>query len=116
MWSDFFATLGFSVDMYDSVLLIDSINRTQLPTKDYPFVIGDQLLSVDGRDVQLLLQDFAVYSAWGNPSASKRLAAQKITGRSQSLMPHATDVMGKTATVVIHRQSGGTETCMVTWT
>ncbi len=116
MWSDFFATLGFSVDMYDGVLLIDSINRTQLPTKDYPFVIGDQLLSVDGRDVQLLLQDFAVYSAWGNPSATKRLAAQKITGRSQSLMPHATDVMGKTATVVIQRQSGATETYMIPWT
>ena len=115
MWSDFSATLGFSVDIYDGVLLIDSINRTQLPTKDYPFAIGDQLLSVDGRDMHLLLQDFAVYSAWGNPSASNRLAAQKITGRSQSLMPHATDVMGKTATVVIQRQSGATETYMIPW-
>src|ERR1043166_2796736 len=30
--SDFVATLGFSVDIYDGVLLIDSLNRTQIPT------------------------------------------------------------------------------------
>src|SRR5439155_9825261 len=73
--SDFIASLGFFVDVYDGVLLIDSINRAMLPVKDYPFVIGDQLLSVDGRDAQPLLQDFAVYGAWGNPSATNRLAA-----------------------------------------
>jgi hypothetical protein len=113
--SDFFATLGFGVDMYDGVLLIDALNRTTLPAKDYPFAIGDRLLSVDGRDVDLLLQDFAVYSAWGNPLAAKRLAASRITSRSQSVMPHATDVIGKTATVVIQRQSGATETYNIPW-
>lgn len=114
--SDFFATLGFTTDIYNGVLLIDSLNRTTLPVKDYPFTTGDRLMSVDGRDVQLLLQDFAVYAAWGNPSAAKRLAASRITNRSQSLMPHATDVAGKSATVVIQRQSGDTETYTIPWT
>jgi len=116
MWSDFNATLGFSVDIYDGVTLIDSINRTMLPAKDFPFTIGDQLMSVDGRDVSLLLQDFAVYAAWGNPIAARRLAASRITSRSQSLMPHAVDVMGTSATVVIQRQSGATETYTIPWT
>ncbi len=114
--SDFVASLGFSVDIYDGVLLIDSINRTMLPLKDYPFVIGDRLLSVDGLDAQPLLQDFAVYAAWGNPSAAKRLAAARITTRPQSLMPHATDVIGQSATVVIERQTGATETYTIPWT
>lgn len=114
--SDFSASLGFSVDIYDGVPLIDSINRTLLPVKDFPFVVGDQLLSVDGRDVQLLLQDFAPYSAWGNPSAGKRIAAGQIASRFQSTMPHATDVLGKPATVAIKRQTGATETYTIPWT
>ena len=114
--SDFVARLGFTTDLYDGVLLIDSLNRTTLPVKDYPFTTGDRLLSVDGRDALLLLQDFAVYAPWGNPSAAKRLAAARITIRPQSVMPHATDVIGKTATVVILRQSGATETYNIPWT
>jgi hypothetical protein len=113
--SDFNATLGFSTDVYDGVLLIDSINRTLLPAKDFPFAIGDRLLSVDGRDADPLLQDLAVYAAWGNPLATKRLAAGRITNRSQSLMPHATDVIDKSATVVIQRQSGANETYTIPW-
>jgi hypothetical protein len=113
--SDFFATFGFSVDIYDGVLLIDSLNRTTLPAKDYPFTTGDKLVSVDGRDAKLLLQDFANYAAWGNPIAAKRLAAARITSRSQSVMPHAPDVIGKSATVVIERQGGATETYTIPW-
>ncbi len=114
--SDFLATLGFTTDIYDGVLLIDFLNRTTLPAKDYPFAIGDQLLSVDGRDAETLLRDFAVYAAWGNPSATKRLAASRITSRAQSLMPHATDAIDMPATVVIRRQSGDTETYTIPWT
>src|SRR5262245_42642483 len=47
--SDFVARLGFSVDIYDGVPLIDSLNRTQLPAGPYPFGIGDELVSIDGR-------------------------------------------------------------------
>jgi hypothetical protein len=113
--SDFVARLGFTTDVYDGVLLIDSLNRTLLPAKDYPFTTGDRLLSVDGRDVDLLLQDFAPYAAWGNPKAAKRLTAARITIRPQSVMPHAADVAGKSATVVILRQSGATETYTIPW-
>ena len=113
--SDFVARLGFTADVYDGVLLLDSFNRTQLPVKDYPFTTGDELVSVDGRDVQQLLQDFSVYVAAGNPSAAKRMAAARITIRPQSAMPHATDTIGKSATVVIRRQSGAVETYTIPW-
>ena len=113
--SDFLANLNFATDIYDGVLLIDSLNRTRLPAATYPFVIGDELVSVDGVPVEKLLQDFSKYAPQGNPQAAKRLAAQRITIRPQSSMPHAPDV-GDSASVVIRRQSGVLETYSIPWT
>ncbi|HEU4695218.1 MAG TPA: hypothetical protein VFS23_42930, partial [Vicinamibacterales bacterium] len=50
----FSASLGFSADIYDGKVLIDAINRTALPASQYPFTIGDELVSVDGRSVHQL--------------------------------------------------------------
>ena len=113
--SDFLATLNFATDIYDGVLLIDSLNRTRLPVATYPFVFGDELVSVDGVPVEKLVQDFTKYAPQGNPQASKRIAAQRITIRPQSRMPHAPDV-GDSASVVIRRQSGVLETYSIPWT
>lgn len=110
--SDYFAYLGFSVDIYDGAALVEGVSRTQLPARDFPFTTGDELVSVDGKSVQQLLADFSKY-AWGaNPIANKRYAALFLTQRPQSLMPHAPDV-GDTATVVIKRQNGNMETYTV---
>jgi hypothetical protein len=115
--SDFSATLGFTTDVYDGVLLIDTINRALLPTAAYPFVIGDQLVSIDGRDVLPLLDEYSKYVAYANTIAAHRVAATRITTRPQSRMPHATDVIAaKTATVVIRRQNGNMETYTIPWT
>src|SRR5215813_7152743 len=45
------ATLGFTINYYNNTLLIDSIDRDALPETQYPFQIGDQLLSVDHRSI-----------------------------------------------------------------
>ena len=112
--SDFVASLGFIADIYDDVLLIDALNRTALPVAAYPFTIGDELVSVDGVDGNQLLQDFAKYGRQGNPVSTRRMAAQRITIRPQSRMPHASD-LGDTATVVIRRQNGNLETYTIPW-
>src|SRR6185295_938504 len=112
--SDFIARLGFTVDIYDGVLLIDSLNRTTLPASTYPFAIGDELVSVDGVAVGQLLQDFSKYAPQGNPVSTRRLAAARITIRPQSVMPHASD-LGATATVVIRRLNGNLETYTIPW-
>jgi len=114
--SDFVAQLGFSVDVYDGAVLIDGVTRSLLPVSQYPFTIGDELVSVDGVPVAQLLTDYAKYVAYANPISAKRMAATRIVNRPQSRMPHATDVIGKSATVVIKRQSGTTETYMIPWT
>jgi len=112
--SDFVARLGFTTDVYDGVLLIDSLNRTLLPQAAFPFTIGDELVSVDGIPVEQLLKDFAKYATQGNPLSTKRLTAARITIRPQSVMPHAAD-LGVTANVVIRRQNGNLETYSIPW-
>jgi hypothetical protein len=112
--SDFVARLGFTTDVYDGVLLIDSINRTQLPLRDYPFGFGDQLISIDGIEVEQLLRDLAVYAAQSNPSATRRIAAARLTIRPQAVIPRAAE-LGANATVVIKRLDGNTETYTIPW-
>jgi len=113
--SDFSARLGFGVDIYDGQLLIDTIDRSLLPLARFPFVTGDELISIDGEDAQAITDRFMVYVPQGNPRASRRQAAQRITNRSQVRIPHAVDV-GATASVVIRRQNGNLETYDINWT
>jgi hypothetical protein len=107
--TNYFAQLGFSVDIYDNTVLIDSINRSRLPATDYPFAIGDELVSVDGRTVQQLMRSFRKYAISANERSTSRTAASRITARSQQIMPFAFDVPA-TATVVIRLASTGVET------
>ncbi len=64
--SDFEAALGFYADIYDGKILIDSIDRTQLSSRRYPFQIGDELVSIDGVAAADLVQSFMKYSVAAN--------------------------------------------------
>ena len=112
--STFSASLGFTVDLYDDTTLIDSVSRLQLPASKFPFQIGDELVSVDGRAVEDLIQGFLKYAVAANPRSKRRRAAGLITNRAQALMPHAHEI-GDNANVVIRRQSGSLETYTVPW-
>jgi hypothetical protein len=113
--SNFSATLNFTVDIYDGRVLIDSINRTRLRPADYPFETGDELVSVDGTPVALLLDEFAKYAVQANGRSTRRRAAARIVTRAQSRMPRAAEV-GEAAIVEIRRASGALETYRVPWT
>ena len=113
--SDFAARMPLTADVYDGKVLIESITRSSLPLNAFPFVVGDEIVSVDGKDVAQLLNDYAKYASLkGNPLSTRRFAATRIVSRSQSLMPHAPDV-GDTATVVVKRQSGALESYAIPW-
>src|SRR5260370_10727965 len=77
--SDFQAYLGFGVDLYDGKTMIESIDRTQLPARDFPFQVGDELVSVDGVATQDLIQRFTKYAIAANPLSTSRVAAARIT-------------------------------------
>ncbi len=110
----FNASLGFTADIYDGKVLIDSISRTTLPIASYPFAIGDELVSLDGVSSQDWIQRLSKYSVSANPRSTARSAAGRITSRSQSRIPWAYR-LGDTAEVVVRRASGAEETYSIPW-
>jgi hypothetical protein len=112
--SNFVARLNFGVDIYDGKLLVDSITRTRLPAAEFPFLIGYELVSIDGKDAQQILDGLLQYEVAANPRSTRRLAAQLLTFRPQSLMPHAADVP-EISTVVFRRPDGKLETYRIPW-
>jgi C-terminal processing protease CtpA/Prc len=115
MTSSFTANLGITVDIYDGKVLIDSINRGLLPQASFPFAIGDELVSVDGKSVEDWITLLSKWRAYGNPVTTRRSAAGRITVRSQSVYPRAVEV-GDTAAVVIRRANGNLENYTIPWT
>src|SRR5262249_27825994 len=101
-------------DIYDGKVLIESITRSRLPLARYPFDIGDELVSVDGKDTETLIAQFAKYTAQSNPGGTRRRAVGLITSRSQSRMPKVVET-GDSARVVIRRASGALETYDIPW-
>ncbi|MBI4877628.1 MAG: hypothetical protein HY822_23600 [Acidobacteria bacterium] len=112
--SAFTASLGFSADIYDDKVLIDSINRTLLPLKDFPFVAGDELIALDGKPAEEWLRANWKYSIAANGRSTRRVAASMIAYRPQEYMPRAHEI-GESASVVVRRQSGEEETYTIPW-
>jgi len=112
--SAFSARLGFGVDIYDGKLLIESITRSLLPATSFPFETGDELVSVDGKDMETLLSELARYGMQGNDTATRRVTAARITTRPQTLIARASE-LGDSAEVVIRRQNGALETYTIPW-
>jgi hypothetical protein len=90
--SNFSASLGFTVDIYDGKVLIDSVDRVALPAAQYPFDVGDELVALDGQPVQALIASFRKYFVAANRRSTDRLAAGLLTDRFQQLMPHAPQI------------------------
>jgi hypothetical protein len=114
LFSTFTAELPFSADIYDERILIDSIERSELPAGDYPFKAGDELVSIDGRPAAEIVRDFGKYSLASNRRSAGRTAAALLTFRPQWLMPHAHE-LGEQAQIVVRREGGELETYSIPW-
>ena len=112
--SSFFAVSGVGVDLYDGTLLIDYINRRQLPEEDFPFQIGDELVAVDGKPARVLMDSFERLVNYGNARSTQRIAADMLLYRSQAVFPRAIEI-GENASLLIRRQSGELENFEVPW-
>jgi hypothetical protein len=113
--SNFYADLGFTVDIYDGKVLIDGINRSRLPQSQFPFKVGDELVSVDDKTCEDWITTFSRFRKYGNPLTTRRVVAGMLTLRPQSTIPRVVE-LGETATVVIRRESGDLETYTIPWT
>ncbi len=112
--SDFGASLGFSADLYEGKVRIDQISRTRLAESKYPFQIGDELVSIDGKPVEELVDGFTKYSGAGNPLSTRRFAVSLLTERWQDVMPRAHEI-GDFAAVVVDRGAAGMVTFTIPW-
>ena len=108
------ANIGISVDIYDGKLLIESINRTALPAARFPFQVGDEVVSVDGKGMEEWITYFSQFRQWGSPFTTRRYATDGITYRSSSLYPRTLE-LGDSAEVVIKRADGATENYTIPW-
>ena len=115
MPSDFTADLNIATDIYDGKVLIESINRLALPVSQFPFQVGDELVSVDGKSSGDWITEFNRFRQWGNPGTTRRYSADLITFRPQAIYPRAVEV-GASATVVVRRANGDLETYTLPWT
>src|SRR5215831_13062708 len=132
MRSNWAVDLGFTVDNYDAgpgagpepvsgVVLIDSIDRSRLPPGQFPFQIGDELLSVDGVSVEDWIRRLSKWVANSSSRAKRSVAAQGIVSRSQAgspiraPFPRAPLETKESAIVQIRRQSGAIETYTIMW-
>ena len=104
--SNFFASLGFTVDIFDGKVLIDSVNRTQLPIAQFPFDIGDEVVAFDGQPVFSVIASLRKYIVSANQRSTDRGAAHFLATRFQQIMPHAPD-LGDAAVVSIRLSSSG---------
>lgn len=102
----FSVSLGMTADIYDGKVLIDSINRTLLPLALYPFGVGDEIVSFDGRPVGEVLQSFRKYAIAANPRSTDRAAAARLVSRSQQIMPRIPE-LGTAASVGIRLAGTG---------
>jgi hypothetical protein len=111
----FSASLSMTVDIYDGKVLIDGINRARLPVADFPFVVGDELVSVDGRPVQQIIESYRKYAVSANQRSTDRVAALRIVSRNQQIMPHIAS-LGDTASVAVKlAATGTTNTYTIPW-
>ncbi|HYL78615.1 MAG TPA: S41 family peptidase [Bryobacteraceae bacterium] len=114
--ANFEAFLPFTVDIYDGKVLVDFIDRISLPSKNFPFQVGDEMVSVDGTTVADWITALQPYTVNGSANAvsRNRLAASMIIDRYQGWYPFASKI-GTTAVVVFRRQNGNLETDNIAW-
>lgn len=110
----FQASLPLSVDIYDGVVLIESVSRARLPAAEFPFTTGDELVSMDGRPVAEWIQQFRKYAIAANQRSTNRMAATMLVNRPQAAMPSLT-TLADTATVEVRRAGGAVESYEIPW-
>jgi C-terminal processing protease CtpA/Prc len=108
------ATIPVSTDLVNGQVLITKIDRTKLPEAKFPFLIGDEIVSVDGELTKDYLDRVSLYIVDGNPLSQRRKTSWTIFFRRAARMPLPT---AKSVTVEIrHAASGTVEKTELTWT
>jgi hypothetical protein len=85
--TDYMAQIPVVTDWVDGKILIDSVDRTQLTEKDFPFVKGDEILTFDGKPVTDVVSNLSQYLGGGFTQSEMRSAAQVLFVRTGRRFP-----------------------------
>ena len=106
------ADLRFTTDLVQGKVLIDSIDRSQLPEAKFPFAKGDEITAIDGRDVQSLLDELQLNMVAGYKQTARRRAAFALTVRAGSILPVPS---GEAKISVRHGTSAAIDEVRIPW-
>jgi len=104
--SSYRVSLPLHADYYDDVPRIDSISRAVLPVARFPFVIGDEVIAIDGVPVAEVVAANARTVASGNYSARRRTALQRVFSTAESSNPRAREIGDEVALTIRSRATG----------
>ena len=81
------AELPIMTDLIDGKVLIDVIDRKRLPETQFPYSRGDEIISMNGQNIQDVIQGLIPYVGKEYEAAGKRAAAQALFVRSARRFP-----------------------------
>jgi len=82
--SNYEAFLGFTADLVQNKVLIETIDPLKLPSPLFPFSRGDQVLAFNGRPVLDVISELAVMNNTGNEASARRAATARLTLRREA--------------------------------
>ncbi len=85
--TDHLAQVGILTDLVEGRVLIESVDRAELPESTFPYVRGDEIVSVDGVPTQVVLDELSAYVASGTDVSIRRSAAMAVFYRAGRNVP-----------------------------
>lgn len=79
--------LGFTTDLVEEKVVIEHINRTELPLESFPFTRGDEIVEFDHAPVEQIIANLQSYNGMGNETAAKKLAVYFLPQRKARVVP-----------------------------
>lgn len=114
MPSQFVASLGIGVDVYEGKVLIETIGA-RYPPSQFSFRVGDELLSIDGVPIGQIVDRLAKLQSSGNERPTRRAAAGWATARSQQVDPLLFSAPDRSTVVIRRAETGAEESYVLTW-
>ena len=108
LYSSFSYSLPLHADLYDGKAIVDGISRVQLPASQFPIQIGDEVVLVNGRPVDEVIQANSLLVPAANVWARRRAALGRVFIGTQITDPLAYKI-GDTVELTIKSRTTGAE-------
>lgn len=79
--------MGFLTSLIDGKVLIDMVDRNSLSESVFPYNRGDEVVAINGKDVQLYLDQLQTKIGLGSDLSARSRATYALTSRRGASMP-----------------------------